>query len=180
MESMEALIGPIERAVKTRRSAALAGVLSGLRESGVLGPDLFAPANEQRYARRLVWRDPEGRFVAIAMTWARGQASSLHDHAGRWGAEIVVDGVMNETPFELLERNSEGRYRFRQGARRLCHAGAVGLLVPPREYHDFGNAGEDVAHTFHVYSGELLGAQTFTEGSDGWWTAQRLELSYDA
>jgi len=179
-DALDALIGPIARAVKSDRTATLAGVLAGLCEAGALRPELFAPANPDHYARRLIWRDPRGRFVAVAITWAPGQGSPLHDHAGLWGAEIVVDGVMNETMFELIERDAGHRYRFRRGTHRQCRKGAVGVLVPPREYHDFGNDGTEIAHSFHVYGGDLRSAHTFSECGDGWWTSRRVDLGYDA
>ncbi len=114
------------------------------------------------------------------MTWGVGQGSPLHDHAGLWGAEIVVNGIMHETAFELTEHRQDGRYGFRRGAHRVCERGTVGLIVPPREHHNFGNAGKTTAHSMHVYGGELNSAQTFSEDGDGWWTARRVGLRYDA
>jgi 3-mercaptopropionate dioxygenase len=179
-DDLGGLIGPIERAVKTDRTVTLAGVLAGLYDKGVLVQDLFAPPNPDHYVRRLIWRDPEDRFVAIAITWAPGQGSPLHDHGGLWGAEIVVDGAMSETIFELLDKDGSSRCRFRRGKHRECREGTVGVLVPPRDYHEFGNSRDAVAHTFHVYGGDLKTARTFTEGEDGWWTARPVELHYDA
>jgi 3-mercaptopropionate dioxygenase len=178
--ALEALIDPISRAVKTDRTVTLAGALAGLRQSGAIRPEFFAPPNEQHYVRKLVWRDPRDRFVAVAMTWAPGQGSPLHDHAGLWGVEIVVDGTMCETAFELLERGADGRYRFGPGTGRQCTGGTVGIVAPPREYHDYRNDTTIVAHSFHVYAGDLKTVQTFSECGDGWWTAHSVELGYDA
>jgi 3-mercaptopropionate dioxygenase len=114
------------------------------------------------------------------MTWAVGQGSPLHDHAGLWGAEIVVSGEMHQTPFELRARGGDGRYRFERGGQTITGRGSVGLIVPPKEYHNFGNAGNSVAHSLHVYCGDLTSAQTFSEDADGWWTARQVGLRYDA
>ena len=177
---VEDLIAPVTRAIKDDRVTGLAGVLSRLDEAGAFGPELFAPAHADHYTRRLLWHDPQDRFVMVAITWAPGQGSPLHDHSGLWGAEIVVDGMMNETMFELLDRDAQGRYRFARGLHRTCEKGAVGVLIPPLEYHDFGNGGTSVAHTVHVYGGDLKTSQAFTEEADGWWTGRRVDLRYDA
>jgi 3-mercaptopropionate dioxygenase len=173
------LIAPIAQAVKDDRVTSLAGVLAQLCEQGVLGPELFLPARPDHYSRRLIFADPQDRFVVVGMTWAAGQGSPLHDHAGLWGAEIIVDGVMSETMFHLLDRDAGGRYRFERGMHRVSGRGTVGVLIPPLEYHDFGNAGTTVAHSLHVYGGELKSAQCFAEDADGWWNARRVDLRYD-
>jgi predicted metal-dependent enzyme (double-stranded beta helix superfamily) len=36
------------------------------------------------YARRLMHKDPQGRFVIIVMTWGPGHGTPIHDH-GTWG-----------------------------------------------------------------------------------------------
>ena len=178
--SLERLVGPITHAVRGKEATALGGVLAALCESDTFTPEFFLPARADRYARKLIWRDAEAGFIVVAMTWAVGQGSPLHDHAGLWGAEIVVDGIMHETAFELTERGRDGRYQFLRGAHRICERGALGLIVPPREYHNFGNAGKTVSHSIHVYGGELTTAQTFSEDPDGRWTARRVGLRYDA
>src|SRR2546422_9733405 len=53
---------------------------------------LLAPAQD-RYARRLLHRDPQGRYSVLVMVWGAGQATPLHDHAGMWCCECVYRGV---------------------------------------------------------------------------------------
>jgi len=178
--ALDQLIAPITHAVRTKEARALGGVLAALCASGAITPECFWSARADRYARKLVWRDTDAGFIVVGMTWAAGQGAPLHDHAGLWGAEIVVDGMMHETAFELTGRARDGRFGFCRGTHRLSERGTVGLIEPPREYHDFGNAGKTVAHSLHVYGGELTSAQTFREDSDGWWTARRVGLRYDA
>jgi predicted metal-dependent enzyme (double-stranded beta helix superfamily) len=137
------LIAPIARAVHDDRVTSLAGVLAQLCEQGAFTPELFLPAQADHYSRKLIWHDPDDRFVVVGMTWAPRQGSALHDHAGLWGAEIVIDGVMNETMFALVERGADGRFRFERGMHRVSGRGTVGVLIPPLEYHDFGNGGRD-------------------------------------
>lgn len=179
-DALEALIAPIARAVNDHQVDALGDALGTLCAAGSFTPDFFLPARSDRYARNLIWREPRGAFIVVGMTWAVGQGSPLHDHAGLWGAEIVVDGEMHQTPFELRARGHDGRYQFQRGTHCVSGRGTLGLIVPPKEYHNFGNAGDRVAHSLHVYCGDLTSAQTFSEDADGWWTARQVGLRYDA
>ena len=176
-----ALVEPIRRAVKDDRVTGLAGTLARMDGAGAFAaPGLFAPARSDHYARHLIWRDPESRFVVIGMTWSAGQGSPLHDHAGLWGAEVIVGGAMHETTFRLLERDTDDRYRFEVVQDRIARKGAVGILIPPLEYHDFGNAEDATAYTVHVYVGDLDRCLAFDDGGDGWWRARGVDLRYDA
>ncbi len=179
-DALETLIAPIARAVKAHQVDALGEALATLCAAGAFTSDFFLPARSDRYARNLIWRELEGAFIIVGMTWAVGQGSPLHDHAGLWGAEIVIDGEMHQTPFELRNLGHDGRYQFERGAQCVSGCGTLGLIVPPKEYHNFGNAGHSVAHSLHVYCGDLTSAQTFSEDADGWWTARQVGLRYDA
>jgi predicted metal-dependent enzyme (double-stranded beta helix superfamily) len=175
----DAIVAPIARAVGQGDATYLADALIRLHDAGLFGKELFCAPNPARYARRLVHRDAGGAFIIVAMTWSAHQGSGLHDHGGLWGAEIVVDGCMRETTYELHERCADRRYRFALGGERRNSPGAVGVLVPPLEYHDFVNATDAAARTLHVYAGDLRASQRFTQERDGLWTARRVECRYD-
>lgn len=161
--------------------AGLAAALARMNDRGAFDDaSVFPQTREDQYARKLVWLDPQRRFMILGCTWSPGQASALHDHAGFWGAELVVSGSMEETPYELLERVGENRYRFRRGTSRISVRGAVGTIAPPKEYHAFGNAGSEVARTLHVYGGDLVRCNVFTPGPGSWWSARPVDLGYDA
>lgn len=177
--ALEALVAPIAQAVEDQRVDALGDALASLCARGTITTQMFLPPRADRYARNLIWRCPQRTFIVVAMTWAPGQGSPLHDHAGLWGAEIVIDGEMNETVFDLAGDAADGRFRFERGKHRRSPRGTLGLISPPKEYHNFGNASTEVAHSLHVYSGELTMARTFCEDADGWWTARQVGLRYD-
>lgn len=175
------LVEPIARARKSDRVTELAAALAELARRGALtDPALFAAPRRDRYARRLIWRDPSLQYVVVGMTWAPGQRSPLHDHAGLFGTEIVVTGVMTERPFHLVEKDADGRYLFLAEPQTVHRPGSISTLVPPLEYHEFANAGEGVAHTVHVYSGELRRCTIFEPHESGWWRRRTVELDYDA
>jgi len=45
-------------------------------------PQSFLVPAPEHYARRLLHRDPGGRYTVLVMVWDRGQGTPLHDHAG--------------------------------------------------------------------------------------------------
>jgi predicted metal-dependent enzyme (double-stranded beta helix superfamily) len=175
------LVESIRRAVKDDRVTSVANTIARLHEYGILEDRaLYPSALSEHYARRLVWRDPGGRFVLVAMTWAPGQMTRLHDHDGLWGVEIVVDGTMQETAYRLVDRDRNDRYRFVREDVRTASKGTAGAVCPPYDYHTFGNIGNTPAHTLHVYGGVMAQCNVFTPEADGWWAAQSVQLHYDA
>src|SRR5262245_5160389 len=75
----------ITRAIKTALEDAI-------RDEGVSLSSRFHATRRDTYARRLLHRDPAGRYSVVVMTWGPGQGTALHDHAGIWCVECVVDG----------------------------------------------------------------------------------------
>lgn len=175
------IIEPIGRAIREDRVTALANTLAEIASSGTFDdPNFFSPLRTDRYARRLIWRDPEGRFVVVAMTWAPGQGAPLHDHGGLWGAEVVVNGVMCEKNYRVIERNGTGGARFAREPDTILLERSVGIVVPPLEYHSYENAGTTVSRTVHVYAGMFEECVAFAPATDDWWRGERRTLTYDA
>ena len=173
-------IEEIEAAIASDRVTELAAVLARLGRTGAFAdPNLFAKPVDEHYARRLIWRHPQGRFVVVGMTWAPGQGTLLHDHSGLWGGELVVGGAIREQTYVLLESEG-GRHRFAASTTSVATSGAVGVVAPPFEYHRIENAGDDVAHTVHVYAGDLVRSRCFKKLEDGWYESADVQLRYDA
>ncbi|MGH9661310.1 MAG: cysteine dioxygenase, partial [Bryobacteraceae bacterium] len=80
-----------------------------IRGGDVTLPGRFRRTKGDSYARRLLFRSPE--YTAVVMTWGPGQRTAVHDHAGIWCVEGVVEGEMNVIQYELQEE-SGGRCRF--------------------------------------------------------------------
>ena len=93
------LIRRIDAAMEPRddagRCRAVKAVLIDAIQPGAdfLDPVFLVPTPE-RYARRLIHKDPQDRYTAIAMVWDKGQGTPLHDHAGIWCVECVYQGVI--------------------------------------------------------------------------------------
>ena len=140
-------------------------------------PDSFRSPIEGTYARRLLHRDPDGHYTMVVMTWGPGQKTALHDHAGIWCVECVVDGHMEVAQFDLRSEH-DGRYEFIERSRVLAGRGSAGCLIPPFEYHTLGNAAATPSITLHVYGGEMDHCHVFEPQQDGSYRRVRKELAY--
>ena len=140
-------------------------------------PDSFRSPVEGTYARRLLHRDPDGQYTMVVMTWGPGQKTALHDHAGIWCVECVVDGRMEVAQYDLRGEH-DGRYEFAERSRVLAGRGSAGCLIPPFEYHTLGNAAETPSITLHVYGGEMDHCHVFEPEADGSYRRVRKALAY--
>lgn len=125
-------------------------------QEGLRLPQQFRNPLPDHYARRLLYRDAELDFTAVVMTWGPGQRTALHDHAGIWCVEGVVEGEMEVHRYELLDEEEPGVFRFAARGKAHACAGSAGALIPPFEHHVLANPREDrVALSLHVYGGDM-------------------------
>jgi predicted metal-dependent enzyme (double-stranded beta helix superfamily) len=146
---------------------------------GLILPDHFRQAKADTYARRLLHRDEELDFTAVVMTWGPSQRTPLHDHAGIWCVEGVLEGEMEVYRYELLEEQADGLYRFALRDEAQARAGSAGALIPPFEHHVLANPQTDqVSLTLHVYGGEMDHCSIFQPEDDNLYRKQLKTLSY--
>ena len=93
-------------------------------------PESMKAPRPDSYARRLLHRDPDGKYTMVVMTWDVGQKTPLHDHAGIWCVECVVDGNMDVAQYDLLSEK-DGQFRFEQRNNVVAGRGTAGCLIPP-------------------------------------------------
>jgi predicted metal-dependent enzyme (double-stranded beta helix superfamily) len=147
---------------------------------GLKLPERFRRVKPDSYARRLLYRDPELGFTALVMTWGPGQRTTLHDHAGIWCVEGVVEGEMEVLRYELVSEEPDGRCRFAERGQVHASAGTAGALIPPFEHHVLANARPDrPSLTLHVYGGEMNHCDVFEPAGDGLYRRQAKTLTYD-
>src|ERR1700704_5582959 len=83
-----------------------------IRAQSVALPDRFHRVRPDGAARRLLHRNDDLGYTAVVMTWGPGQRTPLHDHAGIWCVEGVVEGQMDVTQYDLVERtDADAAYR---------------------------------------------------------------------
>jgi predicted metal-dependent enzyme (double-stranded beta helix superfamily) len=156
---------------------------SFIPDDGLILPERFRRPKPDSYARRLLYRDDELGFTALVMTWGPGQRTALHDHAGIWCVEGVLEGEMEVIRYELLEEK-DGLCRFAGRGSVKATAGTAGALIPPFEHHVLANALTDrPSLTLHVYGGEMTHCDVFQPlGEDarpGLYRRSSRALSYD-
>jgi predicted metal-dependent enzyme (double-stranded beta helix superfamily) len=182
---VEPLIEKLRAAVRLRDTEAIAARIKQELEDlipaeGLRLPERFRHAHAGSYCRRLLYRDPELGFTALVMTWGPGQRTGLHDHAGIWCVEGVVEGELEVTRYELLEEAAGGLCRFEQRGSVRARAGSAGALIPPFEHHVLANADPHrIALTLHVYGGEMDHCSVFEPQPDGRFCRQAKMLTYD-
>jgi 3-mercaptopropionate dioxygenase len=177
------LIARLDDAVRLGDPTAITGRVKDQLERAIHGravtlPERFHRTRADAYARRLLHRSDTLGYTAVVMTWGPGQRTALHDHAGIWCVEGVVEGRMDVTQYDLVEE-SAGGYRFE--ARSCVHAavGSAGCLIPPFEYHVLANAIDRPSITLHVYGGEMTSCHVFEPTGDGRYVRRDRTLGYD-
>jgi predicted metal-dependent enzyme (double-stranded beta helix superfamily) len=181
---VEVLLDHLREAVRLGDPEAITGRikedLEHFAAHGVLLPERFHRLKPDGYGRRLLHRDPELGFTAVVMTWGPGQHTALHDHAGIWCVEGVLEGEMEVTRFDKIEESAEGLCRFEEKGHMRAGVGSAGALIPPYEYHVLGNAHpERLALTLHVYGGEMDHCSIFEPLGDRGFKRQPRALHYD-
>lgn len=152
-------------------------LIDAMHGHGLTLPDRFHTARPDTYARRLLHRDPDGAYTAVVMTWGPGQKTALHDHAGIWCVECVVEGNMEVAQYDLTSEKN-GAFHFERRTQVIAGRGSAGCLIPPFEYHTLGNVLDTPSITLHVYGGEMDHCHVFEPAGDGSYRRIRKELSY--
>jgi predicted metal-dependent enzyme (double-stranded beta helix superfamily) len=185
-DGLSQLITRIDEAVRMRDPDAITRRIKqelqdAIRSRAVELPERFHRVRADGYARRLLHRNDELGYTAVVMTWGPGQRTPLHDHAGIWCVEGVVEGRMDVTQFDLIEEqagSAGGGYRFEEKGCVHAAVGSAGCLIPPFEYHVLANALDEPAITLHVYGGEMTTCHVFEPAGGGRYVRSDRALSY--
>ena len=178
------LVARLDRSVEAGGAAAVTAAVKAdleyiLGQRKLVLPAAFTEALPECYARRLLHRDPRGRYSAIVMTWGPGQGTAVHDHGGLWCVEGVVDGEIAVTQY-LVQQEADGYYRVTPIGSLLAGTGSAGCLIPPTDHHVLANARptrESV--TLHVYGGDLDDCKVFLPATpDGRYAETTRMLSF--
>jgi predicted metal-dependent enzyme (double-stranded beta helix superfamily) len=132
----------------------MAGRVVAALQAAVADPILLAADQcltcPDRYARHVLYADPQSRFTILALVWSGGQFSPVHAHH-TWCAYAVHHGALAETLFRF-DAASEEAIPLRTETR---HAGyACFARSGLEQIHRLGNAGSEPAISIHVYGVE--------------------------
>ena len=169
----------VEKATTHGCCHAIKDTLEEIVRSGeeFIEPAMLQPC-ETRYARRLLHKDPAGRYSVLIMVWNIGQGTALHDHAHMWCVECVYRGQIKVVSYDEQGRDGD-LYRFSREMEVMAGPGEAGALIPPFEYHTLENASPDKpAVTIHVYGGEMTWCDAFLPVEGDLYRLERRDLCY--
>ena len=179
----EKLVSLIDRAVEVKGDEQVASAVKRSLENVICSRSVTLPpamkvAESDHYARRLLYRSPRYGYEVIAMVWGPGQGTPLHDHAGIWCVDGVLEGCVEVTQYDLLQVNGD-LCRFQPQQTVRAGVGMAGCLIPPFEYHTIHNSTADATSiTIHVYGGTMDHCTVFEPFEADWFRRCQKELTY--
>ncbi|VXB54783.1 Cysteine dioxygenase [Luteimonas sp. 9C] len=183
-EGRDRLIAAIDTAVAAGDSHAVTGALRSAMCALIRDPAVELPACtlspvDGHYARRELYRSPAHGYSVVAMTWAPGQGTPIHDHDGLWCVEGIWRGTLEIAQYELLESDG-ARFRFRAASGMQVGVGSAGSLIPPHEYHTIRNPSPNaVAVSLHVYQAPIVHCARFRADAGEWYLRYDASLAVD-
>lgn len=156
--------------------AALKSGLQGLLAGPVELPDWLLEPHADAHARRELYRSREHGYEVIAITWAPGQLSTVHDHGDTWGVESVLRGRLEVIDYKVRAQHRALSELAPAGRHVLEPGGVIGLL-PPQDLHQCGNpSAQEVAVSLHVYGKHLQHVKRYTHVEGALYRPQRVML----
>ena len=145
----------------------------GLRDAAWYSPKdrraLRALCDEQprEFSRWLYERERDGRYTGLIMVWPAGYSTPIHDHAGLWGIEMVLQGGLSVEDYELVD----GQPRF-SGSTVLEEGQSCAFVGTAGHAHRCTNlSARRPAVTLHVYGGLLETYRNFESMRGGLYVA---------
>lgn len=143
-------------------------------------PECVYAYSADHYQRRLLHQDERLGYSVMAMTWAPGQGTPIHDHSGMWCVEAVWHGAIEVQQYELMEQQAE-RFRLERRTVMRTGTGSAGSLIPPHEYHTIANPHlQQPAVTLHIYAGAMVECCAFQPLGGDWYLREPRRLQLDA
>jgi|SRR5688572_1244459 len=142
---------PAERCVEVARERT-----ASLLKRGLELKDEFRVVVPGQYSRNLVYRDPRGLFVVLAMLWKPKSASPVHDHAS-WATMGTFESAIEVTNYDRLDDGSDlGRAELKEREVLGASVGQVEVVLPPKvDIHRMANPTDQVTITLHTYGREV-------------------------
>ncbi|HNV84589.1 MAG TPA: cysteine dioxygenase family protein [Arenimonas sp.] len=155
------------------------GLCRLIRDKSVFLPECVFEPVEGHYARRELYACSKTGISVVAMTWAPGQGTPIHDHCGLWCVEGVWQGHLEIVRYELEETNGDLN-RFSMHETLMAGTGTAGSLLPPHEYHTIRNPNEkQIAISLHIYQAAMNDCATFEPQGDNWYLRKKKALCLD-
>ena len=144
-----------------------------------LDPDTLEPYlyfSSKRYTRNLIYR--EDAFEVIALCWAPGQISAIHDHAEQRCWMLVPIGALEVQCFKVVEARGETpASALARGSHGFIDAASPSVVTEDEPIHWVGNPKDRdaLAVSVHVYARPIERCTAFDVDRDRTW---EVPLSY--
>jgi predicted metal-dependent enzyme (double-stranded beta helix superfamily) len=133
----------------------------------------------RRYRRHLVAGGSDDGYTALLIAWPPGYQSPVHDHAGLWGIELVLEGAL---AIEEFSRDGvAGEPALAHERTLILGIGDAASFTRPDYVHACRNlSSQQPALSLHVYGGVLDEYSAFHTSSRGRYTTTRQRAGIDA
>ena len=181
----------VTRAVRAYMASCMEGNVSLDRMQSGLRDAAWYSAKDRRalralcdahpdFTRWLFARESDGRYTGLIMVWPGSYATPIHDHAGLWGIEMVLQGTLavDDYAFES-DGGTNPELRF-VGTTLLQEGESCAFLGTAGHAHRCMNPlSRRAAVTLHVYGGLLETYRTFEEAGDNGHVARQTAARID-
>ncbi|MEW9570412.1 cysteine dioxygenase family protein [Rhodanobacter sp. Si-c] len=120
--------------------------------------------------RRIPLSNHESRnYEALLILWPPGHATPIHDHAGLWGLELVLDGALEVEAFSLSLQPAP---RLVPRDQAMLGIGDHAAFSGADYAHCCRNlSSQQPALSLHIYGGALDAYRSFHQQGSGDWTS---------
>ncbi|MEO6296529.1 MAG: cysteine dioxygenase family protein [Dokdonella sp.] len=153
-------------------------VHQGLREAAWYSPKdrrvlrTLCDEHPHDFTRWLYERECEGRYTGLLMVWPAAYSTPIHDHAGLWGIEMVLQGALSVDDYELLPGERGRTQPHFSGTTVLAEGQSCAFRGTDGHAHRCTNlSAHRPAVTLHVYGGLLQTYRNFDVAIGGGFVA---------
>lgn len=119
-------------------------------------------AHPRDLTRWLFEREGEGRYTGLLMVWPAGHSTPIHDHAGLWGIELVLQGTLVVDDYVIDPASGEPRFLR---STLLAEGESAAFEAVDGHVHRCTNPSRRCpAVTLNLYGGLLDAYRTFEDG----------------
>ncbi len=143
----------------------------------LLSENIFIKPYKLDYKRYRLYSDPDHGFIVIAVVWAPGASTPIHDH-GTWGVVGVLKGSLSVTNFKWVENLSQPNNKsiVECGSISAIEGQTTFVLPPDNDIHMVGNPSSTYSVSIHTYGKELKRYNVYDIENN---KIEKIELSYD-
>lgn len=151
------------------------GLKGALATAGALPPELLQ-GDPDALVRRELHASAEHGYQVVAITWAPGQGSAVHDHGDTWGVEAVLRGQLDVLDYRVHRRH-RALSTLRPSEQHVLVDGQVIGLLPPHDLHACRNASpRETAVSLHVYGRPLDNVRRYVHVEGDVYRPERVRL----